>query len=201
MTIFDERKWPTGAQAHRLASLVLIALLPAIVHTAAQGAATLPEPQYTNSFYYLDSAGTPQPLEREPVGVSSKIHALGFGGASASYQILGEHSSVRFPVGSPLQIIVKLENHDADPATQVLLYSLQNEHGKRQLLISRVHYGGLGQKSDLQASQLPMVFSRYGQGSVRITPANPLPPGEYAFSMQTQGVQPLAFCSGVDSAK
>ena len=166
----------------------------------AQDAPKPQEPEYTNSFFYLDSTGALKPLEREPVGVSSKIHALGFGGASASYQIQGEHSPVRFASGAPIQIIVKLENHDADPATQVLLYSLKSGKDNRQILITRVHYMGLGQKSDLQASQLQMAFSKYGEGSIKITTSNPLQPGEYAIAMQTQGAQPLAFCFGVDGS-
>jgi hypothetical protein len=176
-------------------------LLGSTIPSQAQDAAKPQEPEYTNSFFYLDSTGALKPLEREPVGVNSKIHALGFGGVSASYQIQGDHSPVRFAAGSPIQVIVKLENHDADPATQVLLYSLQSGKGNRQILITRVHYMGLGQKSDLQTSQLQMAFAKYGQGSTEITTASPLPPGEYALAMQTQGAQPLAFCFGVDGAK
>jgi|HubBroStandDraft_5_1064220.scaffolds.fasta_scaffold06520_2 hypothetical protein len=177
------------------------AFLGSTIGGKAQDAAKPQEPEYTNSFFYLDSAGALKPLEREPVGVSSKIHALGFGGASASYQIQGDRSPVRFAAGSPIEVIVKLENHDADPATQVLLYSLQSDKGHRQILISRVHYMGLGQKSDLQTSQLQMAFAKYGQGSIQITPSNPLQPGEYGIAMQTQGAQPLVFCFGVDGGK
>jgi hypothetical protein len=195
-----------GALNAALKALVVIGIFSAVfaVYTIpgeAQDAVKPQEPEYTNSFFYLDSTGTLKPLEREPVGVSSKIHALGFGGASASYQIQGDHSPVRFAAGAPIQVIVKLENHDADPATQVLLYSLQSAKGNRQVLITRVHYMGLGQKSDLQTSQLQMVFVKYGEGSIKITPSNPLQPGEYAIAMQTQGAQPLVFCFGVDGGK
>ena len=195
-----------GALHSASQTLIVIGIVSALILGStivgeSQDVARPQEPEYTNSFFYLDSSNTLKPLEREPVGVSSKIHALGFGGASASYQIQGEHSPVRFASGAPIQIIVKLENHDADPATQVLLYSMKSAKGNRQLLITRVHYMGLGQKSDLQTSQLQMAFAKYGQGSIKISTANPLPPGEYAIAMQTQGAQPLAFCFGVDAGK
>jgi hypothetical protein len=176
-------------------------VLALVLQNAAQNAAKPQEPEYANSFFYLDATGALKPLERASVAVAAKIHALGFGGGSASYEIQGERSSVRFAAGSPIAVIVKLENHDVDPATQVILYSLQSGQGKRQLLITRTYYAGLGRKSDLQKKQLQMVFTKYGQSSVKIEPANPLLPGEYALAMQTQSVQPLAYCFGVGAAQ
>ncbi|MGA3240292.1 MAG: hypothetical protein ABSG03_28785 [Bryobacteraceae bacterium] len=55
-------------------------------------------------------------------------------------------------------------------------------------------------KSDLQSKQLQMVFTKYGQGSLKITPTSPLAPGEYAIAVQTRDQQPTAYCFGIDTA-
>ena len=61
---------------------------------------------------------------------------LGLDSKGVSYEIQNEHSPIRIEAGAPLEIVVKLENHDVDPATLVLLYPLRIAKGKRQLLIS-----------------------------------------------------------------
>lgn len=192
------------------AMLVLLALsvawragvaLQAASPNPASGQAALQEPQYANSFYYLGADGSLKPLEREPVGVGGRVKAFGFGGTSVSYQIQNEHSPVRFQVGAPIRIIVKMENLDVDPATLVVLYSLKVDRGKRQLLISGMGFMGSHTKSDLQSKQLQLMFTKYGQTSVKIEPANPLEPGEYAMTIQSRDQQPVAYCFGVDAAQ
>jgi hypothetical protein len=169
------------------------------VSASAQDTAKLEEPEYANSFFLLDAAGSLKPLERKPVGVSGKGRVLVFGQTGVSYEIQNEHSPVRVAAGTPLAIIVKPENHDVDPATQVLLYSLKAAKGKRQLLISGVGTLSIHTKSDLQNKQLQMVFARYGEASLKITPAIPLAPGEYAITLQNRDQQPTAYCFGVDA--
>jgi hypothetical protein len=58
----------------------------------------------------------------------------------------------------------------------------------------------LERQSDLQSKQLQMVFAKYGQASLKITPASPLAPGEYAIAAQTRDQQPTAYCFGIDAA-
>jgi len=140
------------------------------------------------------------PLEREPVGTGTRVKGLGFGGAEASYQIQNERSPVRFAAGAPIQIIVKLENHEVDPATMVVLYPLKPGKGKRQILIAGVGFMALHSKSDLQTKQQQMTFTKYGQASLKIVPSAPLAPGEYAIAVQSKDQQPTAYCFGVDAA-
>lgn len=168
---------------------------------AGQNLAAPQEPQYANSFYYLDADGSMKPLEREPVGVGGRVRAFGFGGTSVSYQIQNDHSPVRFQVGAPIHIIVKLENHDVDPASLVVLYELRVVKNNRQLLVSGMGFMGSHTKSDLATKQLQMIFTKYGKDSLEIRPADPLPPGEYAVSVQSQGSQPVAYCFAVDAGK
>jgi len=177
---------------------VTIVILPNLAATS-QDAAKLPEPEYVNSFYILDSAGNLKPLERQPVGVAAKSKALGLGGMGVSYEIQNEHSPVRIGAGAPLEIVVKLETRDVDPATIVLLYPLTIAKGKRQLLISGVHgFISHQTRSDLQNKQTQMVFTKHGQASLKIEPASPLAPGEYAITVQSRDQQPTAYCFGID---
>ncbi|HUA92948.1 MAG TPA: hypothetical protein VL991_10290 [Terracidiphilus sp.] len=168
--------------------------------TAKQDAPQVQEPDYANSFFFLDSSGSLKPLERQPVGFNGKIRAMGFGGAKTAYQIQNEHSSVRFASGAPITIIVKMENRDLDPSTLIVLYPVQPEKGHRELVFSSVGFMGMHQKSDVQNKQLQMVFAKYGQSSVKITPASPLPAGEYAIAPASPqpGQQLMAYCFGVD---
>ncbi len=130
--------------AARIATLVL--LLPFVFtntpRAAAQDAAKVQESDYANSFFYLDATGKMQPLEREPVGMGSKVHAMGFGGADASYQVKGPKSTVRFAAGAPISIIVKLEDNKVDPANVVVLYPLQVNKDHRQLMFAKVGFMG-----------------------------------------------------------
>jgi hypothetical protein len=185
-----------------IAAIALCGMLIAMgrVTTIAQDVAKPQEPEYANSFSFLDSAGTLKSLEREPVGVSSRVKALGFGGADATYLIQNEHSPVRFAAGAPIEIVVKLEHKDVDPATVVLLYPLKVAKGKRQLLITGVGFMALHNKSDLQSKQIQMTFSKYGEASLKIVPSAPLVPGEYAIAAQAKDQQLTAYCFGVDAS-
>jgi hypothetical protein len=171
------------------------------LRAAGQDAAKPQEPEYVNSVYYLDSTGALTPLAHESVAAEAKVHAFGLGGVGAGYEIHGEHSPVHFATGSLIEFIVKLERRDVDPATQILLYSLRSGSGKRQLYISRSYYMGLGKKSDMTNRQVQLNFAQYGQNSVKIVPANTLPPGEYAFAVGSQSSARIAFTFGIDAGK
>lgn len=177
----------------------LMAIFAGLASTGAQEPPKLQEPEYVNSFFLLDSKAGLLPLERESVGVAGKGRVFLFGQAGVSYEIQHDRSPVRRPEGSPLEIVVRLDNHEIDPANLVLLYPLRVVKGKRQLLISGI--GGLSRhtKSDLQSKQIAMTFVKYGQASLKITPADPLTPGEYAIAIQTHDQQPTAYCFGIDA--
>ncbi len=176
-----------------------IAGLSLVVSAAPQDVSGPQEPEYANSFFLLESGGRLKPLEREPVGVSGKGRVLVFGSSGVSYEIQNDHSPIRVEIGAPLEIVLKLENREVDPATIVLLYPLKIVKGKRQLLISGARFMASHTKSDLQSKQLQMVFTKYGQASLKITPASPLGPGEYAIAVQTHEQQPTAYCFGIDA--
>jgi len=185
-----------------LAAATTLFALAITVPLRGQTPSKVQEPAYVNSFFLVDPDANLKPLEREPVGVGGRVKALGFGGAEVTYQIQNEHSPVRVAAGSPVEIIVRLERQDVDPATVVLLYPLKLAKGQRQVLINSAHPFSGRTKSDLQTSQVQLTFTKYGESSLKVVPQAALAPGEYAITVQTQGNnQPPAYCFGVDPAR
>lgn len=178
--------------------IAALALAPAIPARPRQTESAVTEPEYINSFFLAEPNGALRPLERQTVGVAGKGRVFGFGSTGVSYEIQNAQSPVRIEAGAPIGIVVKLEKHDVDPANLVLLYSLKSAKGKRQLLISGVGFMSTRTKSDLQNKQLQMTFEKYGRDSLKITPASPLGPGEYAIAVQSHDQQPIAYCFGID---
>jgi hypothetical protein len=201
MKVAATHKTPTNGRAAKLAVVLLTVLTAAFAQDSASPASTTStpqEPEYINSFFLLDSGGSLKPLERQTAGVRGKVKALGYGGAETSYIVQGDHSPIRMTAGAPVAIIVKLENHDVDPATLVNLYTLKVAKGERQLLIGKHHFLG-STKIGAQEQQIELGFAKYGQSSVKITTSSALPPGEYAMGLKGQTGMPLAYCFGVDA--
>jgi hypothetical protein len=193
-------RWLHATRRIWTATFAAAAVLTLGTPAAAQDAPKPLEPEYANSLFLLDSSGSLKPLERQPVGVGGKGRVLGFGAMGVSYEIQNEHSPIRVASSAPLEIVVKLEDRDVDTATPVLLYPLRIAKRKRQILISGAGFMAIHTKSDLQSTQLQMVFAKYGQASLKITPESPLAPGEYAIAVQTRDEQPTAYCFGIDTA-
>jgi|HubBroStandDraft_1064217.scaffolds.fasta_scaffold671807_1 hypothetical protein len=153
------------------------------------------EPEYINTFSSLQPDATLKPLEREAVAVATKIHGLGYGGAESLYEVQGEHSSVRYSSSALPPIIVKIANGGQDPADTITLYPLKVAKGQRQLQMMRAHLFS-GAKSTMQGKQIPLNFAKYGDASLKVAPASPLAPGEYAI-VSTSASQ-IAYCFGID---
>jgi hypothetical protein len=163
--------------------------------TPKTDAAKVIEPEYVNTFSALQPDATLKPLERQTVAVATKIHALGYGGAEALYEIQNEHSSIRFSAGALPPIIVKISNGGQDPADSVILYPLKVAKGQRQLQMIRSHAFG-GAKNTMQSKQIPLNFAKYGDASLKVVPANPLTPGEYALVAASSSQ--IVYCFAVD---
>lgn len=197
-SIYRKRHWPTTCELATI-TVALILTLPILARSWQSDSVS--EPEYANSFFLVNGNGSLKPLERQTVAVAGKGRVFGFGSTGVSYEIQNAQSPVRIEAGAPLQIVVKLEKYDVDPANVILLYSLKAAKGKRQLLISGMGFMSTHTKSDLNSKQLQMTFEKYGSASLKITPASPLAPGEYAIAVQSHDQQPVAYCFGVDASK
>jgi len=194
VTILVDRALQKGRNMKRrhaiLAFLVILGSRPVV----AQQPPRAVEPEYLNTFFLLDrTTGSLKPLEREPLEVATKIRALGFGGARTSMSVHGEQSTVRYREGQPLEFVVLAASQQIDPQGLVTLYLMESDDGRRKLVTATANLGGASSVGSQGA--IPINAAKYGKSSFTITPAQPLPPGEY---LLTASGAKDAFCFGVD---
>ena len=155
------------------------------------------EPQYVNSFYAVDTNGKLTELEHQTVTTfHSKTKALpGYATVKVLAEIKPGHASVRLPADAQFIIRGRLP---VDPSSLYELRLLKVSKDHREILLTQGHgtiVGGTA-TSKLDEGAVPIRFEEYGANSYRITPAQPLPPGEYALALR--GVVTELYCFGVD---
>lgn len=165
----------------------------------AQDAKKPQEPEYTNSFFFLDKDGGLKPLERQAAKIDTKVKGLGFGGGESNYVLPNERSAVRFPANMNLQFVVRPEPNNADPATILQLYSLKVAKGKREVQVAKVRAFS-GGKHTLGNVAVGFDFTKYGENSVLLKPQGTLAPGEYMWAAHATLMVPQAYCFGIDPA-
>jgi|HubBroStandDraft_1064217.scaffolds.fasta_scaffold51602_2 hypothetical protein len=173
--------------------IVPILAIFSVCSVLAQDAKKPQEPEYANSFFFLDKDGTLKPLERQVARV--EVKSRGLAGVDTKYVLSNEHSTVRFPAKASLQFVVRLESKD-DPATIVQLYSLKVAKGQRELQAGKYRTFS-GSKTTLGNTAVPFDVAKYGEGSVLLKPQTPLAPGEYTWGLNSNN---QAYCFGIDPA-
>lgn len=147
------------------------------------------EPDTDNVFFAL--AHNPDrliPLERQTATIHTSAKFIGIGATAKS---VSEFSPGKSPVrvtGSTIEFVVRspLATSSVDFNSFYVLRSLTSKGKKRELVIARSHayVGVAGGVSNLAEGELPVTITKYGTHSLKITPAKPLAPGEYALSMR-----------------
>jgi hypothetical protein len=186
---------------NRYLSLTFLAPLsllgPVAAHTNRHQQKTVTEPQYINAFYSADSAGKLTELEHQNVtNFHTKTRALpGYATVKMLAEFKPGHSSVRLPANA--RFVVK-GRASIDPASRFELRLLKASKTHREILMTQAHGTLLGGSatSKLDEGAVSVHFEEYGADSYRITPVQPLAPGEYAFG--TPGYVTQLFCFGVD---
>jgi hypothetical protein len=176
----------------------LLAILT-VCATLAQDTKKPQEPEYANSFFFLDKDGNLKPLERQAAKVETKVRGLGYGGADSKYVLPNERSTVRFPANVSLQFVVRPEPKNVDPATIVQLYSLKVAKGQREVRVAKFRQFS-GDKSTLGTAAITFDIAKYGENSVLLKPQANLAPGEYMWAANSTLTVPQAFCFGIDPA-
>jgi len=160
-----------------LLMLTAFSLLP----LAGQEAKKVQEPEYIGIVFSLDTTGALLPLERQQPIVQTKVKAFGYGGAKSSTVFKGAKSPVRFKAGQDIQFVVRLSAGGMEPNSFVKLYSLAVSKDQREFVMAKAGSMGFNAQSSGGESQLSLNFAKYGEQSYKISPATPLPPGEYEF--------------------
>jgi hypothetical protein len=120
--------------------------------------------------------------------------------AKSSAEFKPGRSPARLTAGQ-LEFVVStpLAASSADFNSMYALRSLQAKRNKRELVIAKAHGyivpGTTSANANLAEGEIPIVITKYGQHSLKITPSSPLPPGEYAVSMRAAFLD--LFCFGV----
>jgi len=156
------------------------------------------EPQYINSFSAVDAAGKLAELEHQRVTkFHSKMKPLpGYTTVKVTAEFKPSHSSVRLPASA--QFVV-LGRWAIDPATLYELRILKSTKDHREILTATGHgaiFSSSG-TSNVDEGAVPVRFENYGSNSYKISPQQPLAPGEYALAFR--GTVSDLYCFGVDA--
>ena len=160
-----------------------------------QEAQKVQEPEYLGTFFLLDSSSNLVPLERQRP--QTKTQAAGLDGWKRIVEIKGEKSDVRFKQGQKLEFVVLVSSQQTDPQGIIQFFSLETTKGKRQLLVVKTNSMGTSAKTVVNEKAIPFNATKYGTSSFKITPAQNLPPGEYALGVPSNND---AFYFGIDPA-
>jgi len=141
------------------------------------------EPANIGVVYLQDESGALWPLERnqgiQRTGGRSREAGVAY------WEMAGAKSPVRLKSGQKMLFVVRLAN-GIDPAT-FSLFPLDTRQGER-----RTRSDPRNRSTPLQAA---LNIMNVGEVSYGLTPVNPLPPGEYAFSATNSND---AYCFAVD---
>lgn len=175
--------------------VAMLAVLP-LFTLIAQDAAKVSEPEYIGVVAHLDSAhgGVLAPLERQQPNRATKIKGAGFGGGEASITFDGPKSSTRFKVGEQVEFVVRVNAPGIEPDSLVNLDVLTVAKDKRVIVTAKVKLFK-GSKTLNGQTLRALNFSKYGDNSLKFSPAQPLEPGEYVIT--TKGGS-SGFLFGVD---
>ena len=134
----------------------------------------------------------------------TKLKALGYGGATSSYELDGTRSPIRLKSGQPQQFLVNRSDTGTALNDKAFgeLYALSVKSKTRELDVGGAASFGARKWG---AAAIPVTISAYGLDVLKIVVAEPLPPGEYAFiAPDNWGAAPTQykigdlFCFGVD---
>jgi hypothetical protein len=179
----------------RQLNAVLFAIL-SLSAVLAQDAKKPKEPEYANSFFFLDKDGDLKALERQAAKVATKMK---FGGADSTYVIPNDRSAVRFAANANLQFVVQPEPNNADPVTIFQLYSLKVTKDHREVQVAKVRTFS-GATNTLGNTAVAFDVAKYGERSVVLKPQGTLAPGEYMWAANSTLVVPQGYCFGIDKA-
>ncbi len=158
--------------------------------------APVAEPQYLNSFYALDGNGKLIELERQTVTFRAKTKMLpGYASVKMTTEFKPGHSPVR--LAGTAQFIVR-GRAPIDPLSRFELRALKASKDHRDFVMTQGHGSvfGASATSNPEEGAVAIRFEEYGASSYRITPVQPLAPGEYALAMR--GLVSELYCFGVD---
>jgi hypothetical protein len=173
---------------------------PARIDPVSQSAADLKsadDPEILGVPYFIDPiSGKFLELERQSVNAGVKLKAMGFAGGRSVIRFEGRRSSVRFQNGSPIRFILRTGGSAiADPSSVVNMDRLTSAKDHREATTGKVNPMGMGAKSTMGATDVPVKATQCGRSSLCFTASTPLVAGEYVVTLRESK---YGFLFGVD---
>jgi hypothetical protein len=189
--------------SHAGRACILLTLMCCLVGALAQPQTpenhVVAEPEFADVFFRLDANGGLIALERQTVVFKGQAGGFIVMNMKSSSEIPGGHSPIRFRADEKLDFLVRsaIAGSVADPNTLYALRKLDKQKKKREIVMMTGHasVAGASIKTNLTQGAFPIVFTRYGKSSIKIS-AGSLPPGEYALGRANY--PQTVFCFGVD---
>lgn len=163
----------------------------------AFGQAAVVEPEYANQFDIVTSEGKLVPLERQTSKIEAKAGGFIAVKSTVKHVVPGAQSPVRAEPAA--QFVVRLHVGDMDPATVIHLYKLDKDKSSRSVVVASTSVTPFaGVKSGaVEPNTIAVAVEKYGESSFKVTPSQPLAPGEYALVTTMSGQN--EDCFGVDA--
>ncbi|MBN8865552.1 MAG: hypothetical protein J0H92_19410 [Sphingobacteriales bacterium] len=173
-----------------------------VLFSASLKAQTKPVPETLNEInYYNAQKNVLQKLEKNPVKFTTKMKALGMGGAETVFEMDGVASSVRLAQSDGVHFIVAMVEANGDPTGWFGLYKADIKKKKRiGKWMKTAVFGG---KNATASNVITYSVKKIKDGCYEIIPNTKLEKGEYLFvnkgTLSTYGGQGAdAFAFGVD---
>ena len=109
-------------------------------------------------------------------------------GASAKYAVSPKHSFAFKPFHTNIH-----------PRQQIKLYPFKSSKGYRELSVGGTTAWGGSKDRKSGDSSVPLNFQKIKDGCYKITPAEPLPPGQYAFSLAGANTESTGAVQGTNA--
>jgi hypothetical protein len=187
------------------AYLVVFPLFVSLCIGAAQEAqkATVQEPEYLGQPHYVDPiSGVLNGLEKQRAVIKVGMNLIG--DMKGKYELKGGKSPVRLSSNQKMEFVVRVASPQVDPNSVLQLVLLKAKSSKRELLAMK---GGIfgDMTFNSHAGTIELNASRYGESSLKITPVQPLAPGEYALKAPDESGMGSAqsqifYCFGVEAS-
>ncbi|MCI0746300.1 MAG: hypothetical protein L0Y58_12925 [Verrucomicrobia subdivision 3 bacterium] len=143
------------------------------------------EPELLGVVYYLHSGkGQLVPLERQAARQSTAGGGFFFGQYKRRIKVDGAKSPVRFLQGQKLEFVVS--------GGELQLYPLESKKDRREVVVSKATVYFVTSRSRSALAEKMLDVKRYG-ANVKVSPSEPLTPGEYGFYISGE-----VFCFAVD---
>jgi len=153
---------------------------------------------------YLDSSARLVPLESQVARRIRVWHALGFKDVEFDYLVAGEKSPVRLTnLPAAPEFVVRLDN-GMDPLESIQFYRVDGAKGARTVPVIKVDVLERVSKPKASLTLVDFNAGKYKADSFKISPTQPLQPGEYCLMVMVGNIFPThvpGYCFGVDRSE